>query len=357
MEHILRHDEANIIITSGSANKHKITVSMKNNDVFIPVDTWETNYSIDLIAKVLHVKGPAYLCDEIMRDECPGYVEHEIHFNVFSYINTEQFRNKRALDFGCGSGASTMVLGRMLPFTQFTGVELQGDPLEVARSRADHYRMGDRVEFHLSPDSESLPDNVGSFDYVFLNGVYEHLLPGERKTILPLLWKHLKPGGIMFIHQTPYRWFPIEFHTTSGLVFINYLPDPLALYYARRCSKRNLANCDWRALLRQGIRGGSVREICKLLTKSYHKPIVLRPSQLGLKDRIDIWNAVSSKSRAPFVKNTFLYIVRLVKILTGVIFLPNLALAIEKSIDKPSEWPSPGQKKDHADTAREAVTD
>jgi SAM-dependent methyltransferase len=331
MEHILHHADANIIITSSNANQHTIKVNMVNDDVFIPIDTWQTSYPIDLIAKILQVKGPAYLCDEIMRDEWPGYVENAIRFDVFAYVNTKQLKNKKVLDFGCGSGASTMVLARMLPFTQFTGVELEEDLLEIARLRSVHYKMGDRIKFHLSPDGNSLPENIGSFDCVFLNAVYEHLLPNERKTVLQLLWKHLKPGGLMFINQTPYRWFPIESHTTSGLVFINYMPDLIASFYARRFSKRKLANNDWPTLLRQGIRGGSVGEICKLLKKDFHKPVVLNPSQLGLKDRIDIWYAVSSKSRYLFIKKTFFYIVKLIKISTGVIFLPTLALAIKKS--------------------------
>jgi 2-polyprenyl-3-methyl-5-hydroxy-6-metoxy-1,4-benzoquinol methylase len=255
MEHILRHDDAEIIITSSNANKRKINVNMRNEDVFIPFDTWETCYSVDLISKILHIKGPAYLCDEIMRDEQPEYVEHDLRFDVFAYVDPKQFNSKKVLDFGCGSGASTMALGRALPFTHFTGVELKKDFLDIARLRAAHYEMEDRMDFHLSPDGDSLPENIGSFDYVFLNAVYEHLLPKERKTVLPMLWRHLKPGGLMFLNQTPYRWFPIEFHTTSGLVFINYMPDPLASFYARRFSKRTLADSDWPTLLRRGIRG------------------------------------------------------------------------------------------------------
>lgn len=331
MEHILHHEDANVVITGSNANKFKIKVNMENDDIFIPIDTWETSYPIELIEKILRKKGPAYLCDEIMRDECPGYVENALRFDVLAYVNSEQMKNMSVLDFGCGSGASTMVLSRMLPFTQITGVELEEDLLEIAKLRSVHYKAQHRIEFHLSPDGENLPENIGSFDYVILNAVYEHLLPNERKTVLRLLWKHLKPGGLMFINQTPYRWFPIEFHTTSGLIFINYMPDRLACFYARRFSKRMLANADWQTLLRQGIRGGSAYEICKLLSKDSYKPVVIKPSQLGLKDRIDIWYAVIGKSRYLFVKKTFFYIVKLIKMSTGVIFLPYLALAIKKS--------------------------
>jgi len=332
MENILHHEYAKVVITGSNGNKFKIKVNMENDDIFVPVDTWETSYPIELIEKILRVKGPAYLCDEIMRDERPGYVENALRFDVLAYVNSEQMRNTRVLDFGCGSGASTMVLSRMLPFTQIIGVELEEDLLEIAKLRSVHHKMQDRTKFLVSPDGENLPEDVGSFDYVFLNAVYEHLLPNERRTVLQLLWKHLKPGGLMFINQTPYRWFPIESHTTSGLIFINYMPDRLASFYAQHFSKRKLVDNNWQTLLRKGIRGGSTKEICRLLSKDSYEPVVINPSQLGLKDRIDIWYAASSKSRYLFVKKTFFYIAKLIKMTTGVIFLPTLALAIQKSI-------------------------
>ena len=56
----------------------------------------------------------------------------------------------------------------------------------------------------------------------------------------------------------------VEGHTT-GLPFINYLPDNLAYFIARRFSKRVENNESWVMLLRKGIRGGTEREIMKIL--------------------------------------------------------------------------------------------
>jgi hypothetical protein len=83
------------------------------------------------------------------------------------------------------------------------------------------------VRFLVSPDANSLPPEIGTFDFVMLSAVYEHLLPEERRRVMPWIWSKLKPGGTLFINQTPYRYFPYEHHTT-GLWFINYLPDKLS---------------------------------------------------------------------------------------------------------------------------------
>lgn len=333
MAYTLRHADAEILIEETKSDKNKISVKLNNDSVFMPFHSCETTYPIDLIEKILFIKGPAYLCDEIMRDESPEYVEKHIQYDVFAYTDKEEFKGKSILDFGCGSAASTMVLSRMLPKTQITGVELEPSLLEIAQSRADHYKLGDRVKLFLSPDGNSLPKQIGTFDFIFLNAVYEHLLPQERKVVLPLLWRHLKPSGILYINQTPFRWFPIETHTTSGLLFINYMPDSIASFYARRFSKRKLANDSWPTLLRKGIRGGSVGEIITILRDHSFSPILLTPNQLGLKDRIDMWDAKSSKSRYSALKKFLFQLFKLIKISTGLVFLPTLSLAIEKTED------------------------
>ena len=333
MTHTLHHTDADVLVEDIDGDKKQITVKLRNENTFMPIGTYITAYPIELIDKILSIKGPAWLCDEIMRDESSEYVEKHLEYDVFGYISKEAFRDKHVLDFGCGSGGSTMALSRMLPNTRITGVELESSLLEIAELRSNYYGVGDRVKLLLSPDGNSLPDDIGDFDFIFLNAVYEHLLPQERKTVLPLLWSHLKPKGILFINQTPYRWFPIENHTTSGLIFINYMPDFIASFYARRFSKRKLANNNWPTLLRKGIRGGSIREIITILKNHSYSPILLTPSQLGLKDRIDMWYAVSSKSRYLIIKKSLFLIFKLIKISTGLIFLPSLSLAIEKPGD------------------------
>lgn len=330
MEYTLSHADADILVQGISENKSRITVKLGRKDIFMPSGTCVTSYPRELIEKILSIRGPAYLCDEIMRDESPEYVQKNLNYDVFSYIDKEQFQDTAVLDFGCGSGASTMILSRMLPETRIVGVELNPRLLEIALARSEFYKTGNRVSFFLSPNENSLPEDIGRFDFIFLSAVYEHLLPRERKAILPLLWSRLKPVGILFINQTPYRWFPVETHTTSGLVFINYMPDSIAFPYARRFSKRKLSNYSWPGLLRGGIRGGSAREIVKILKNQRGNPVLLSPNQNGLTDRIDLWFASLNKSRHILVKKFLFQAFKLIKASTGQTLLPVLSLAIAK---------------------------
>ena len=82
-------------------------------------------------------------------------------------------------------------------------------------------------------DPAKLDQLDGSFDLINLNAVFEHLLPAERRSLLPELWRRLANNGRLVLTETPWRWFPIETHTTSRPL-MNYLPDRLALAVARR---------------------------------------------------------------------------------------------------------------------------
>ena len=84
-------------------------------------------------------------------------------------------------------------------------------------------------------------------------------------------------------------------------------------------------------LLRKGIRGGSVKEIFKILRHCPQQPILLNPSKFGMKDRIDLWYIKSYKTRFILIKKLILFLSKLLKIFTGIIVLPGLSLAIKKN--------------------------
>jgi 2-polyprenyl-3-methyl-5-hydroxy-6-metoxy-1,4-benzoquinol methylase len=328
--HILKHRDAQIHISRLDPGKWKVSVEALNENLYIHQRTCETAYPVELIQKILDITGPGFLCDEILRDESPSYVQNFLHYDLLAYLDEEQFKNKTLLDFGCGSGASTMILTRMFPDTQIMGVELEESLLGVARARADFYGYNN-LELLASPNPNNLPSEAREFDFVVLSGVYEHLLPKERKSLLPRLWEALKPGGILFLNQTPYRGFPIELHTTGGLPLINYLPDAVAHRYAQKFSKRNLKQASWEKMLRMGIRGGSVKEIFRNLKTYSPEPMLLEPSRFGLKDRLDLSRIKYKNTRNPRMGEGFHFAAKTFKLLTGIVLLPHLSLAIKKT--------------------------
>jgi 2-polyprenyl-3-methyl-5-hydroxy-6-metoxy-1,4-benzoquinol methylase len=301
--------------------KHRISIE-GGADLTGPCLTWVTSYPLSLIREMYATKG-MYVCDEIMREEDPRYVERSIRHEVLGYVKASDFAGKRVLDFGCGAGASTSVLWRLLPPCEIVGVDLQDRLLSLARARALHFGMHGAC-FLRSPSPDSIPADMGAFDFVILSAVYEHLLPTERRTLLPRLWSHVKPGGVLFLNQTPHRYSPVELHTT-GLPLINFLPDCLAMRAARRFSRHVDPAANWERMLRDGIRGGTVREITRMLRGS---AAVLAPrAEVG--DRIDLWYGKLSRRHA-LLKKTIWASLKALKMLSGTQLTPELALALRK---------------------------
>jgi hypothetical protein len=175
-----------------------------------------------------------------------------------------------------------------------------------------------------------LPPDIGSFDFVIMSAVYEHLLPEEREIVVPAIWSVIKPEGYLFLNMTPHRWFPIEHHTT-GLPLINYLPSNLALMATRKFSKRIDPNESWEIFLRRGIRGATENEIIKILRKcSKGKPQLIEPSQKKLKDRIDLWYSQLNLQNRLAIKKTIKFLMKTIRAVSGVTLVPNLSLVIKK---------------------------
>ena len=320
----MQHQNGELFVEPLANGLRRLRVSPRDPNFYVQRSEIVTAYPEWLIEQILENKGLAYICDEIARDEDPNYLE--LVKQLLCYFDESQLNGKHILDFGCGSGASTMQLYRRFPRSSIIGVELDSGALHIARSRASFYRFP-KENLKQSPRGTELPSDLGMFDLVIMNAVYEHLVPNERDVILAKLWGLVKPGGHLFLCETPYRWNLVETHTTQ-LPLINYLPDKLTHWMACCFSKRVERNVSWETLLRLGIRGGSDSEILKRLQNGRNDIEFIEPSRNGVKDRVDLW-LVGSR-RPERLKRLVKAAVRAVRALTGKTFVPNLCLAFRK---------------------------
>jgi SAM-dependent methyltransferase len=308
--------------------RFRCTLKPRNANIYVPRASCETSLPLEIISAFLD-SSFSWLCDSLARHDDPDYVRKVVGRQLFAYFNPPDFRGRRVLDFGCGSGASTFCIGEMFPETEVVGVELNPANVELAR-RVLAVRHCPNVQFVVSTDPNSLPSQIGTFDFVMLSAVYEHLLPGERRRVMPMIWSCMNYGGVLFVNQTPYRYFPYEHHST-GLWFINYLPDMLSLFLARNFSKMNPStnkSRDWTVHLRGGIRGATEAEILRNLSLArMGHPTVIKP---GGQDRADYWLACTGSERHRLVKHCIANLFRLTDKLWGTIPSVNLEFAIRK---------------------------
>ena len=325
----IEHHGEKILVEELPAGRRRISVISSKTPDLVVESTVVTSYSLDLIRLMLEVSGTPGICSEIRRDEDPDCVERLLRNDIFAYFSAEDFEGKRILDFGCGCGASTVILARMFPDAKIIGVDMLASLLKVAQGRKEFYELAN-VEFFQSKSEDELPSAIGKFDFVILSAVYEHLLAGERRKLLPQLWDVIDDGGYLFLDQTPYRWFPFELHTTK-LPLINYLPDGLALRFARRFSRRVTSTDTWEHLLREGIRGATEGEIIKYLSQNGNSPICLEPKNGGLRDRIDLYYR-NTGPRMKTLKSIARYGMKAIRSVAGLTIVPDLSLAFQKRV-------------------------
>lgn len=331
---ILTAAQGSVEISPLPNGRFRVTLKPHDRNAFIPRASCETTFPPDVIEAFLN-SSFNWLCDSLARHDDPECLKDVLRKQLSAYVGESDFRGKRLLDFGCGSGASTFCMGEMLPDTEVVGVELDALNIELAR-RVLAVRGLSNVRFLVSPDANSLPPAIGTFDFVMLSAVYEHLLPKERARVMPLIWLSMNYGGVLFINQTPYRYFPLEHHST-GLWFINYLPDSISFFLARNISRINPEvnrSSDWTDHLRGGIRGGTEGEILgNLRLSGSGRATVIQPR---FHNRAMYWLSCTNPERRRLLKKSVAVLFRLTDKFFGTVPSMNVDVAIRKDLTSSS---------------------
>ncbi len=100
---------------------------------------------------------------------------------------------RRILDFGCGTGKACAKLADVFPEAQIVGADLSEDALRHAKTNFG----SNRVMFENISDLAQLE----RFDLCYINGVFHHILPGERQQTLVMIRELLKPGAHLALFE------------------------------------------------------------------------------------------------------------------------------------------------------------
>ncbi len=95
--------------------------------------------------------------------------------------------SSQVLDYGCGTGGSSLELLEQLHARTVVGVDASRDSLDVARTTHPDPRL------QFTTMSEREPS--GEFEVAYCNGVFHHIEPGERLDALGYVHRSLSAGG------------------------------------------------------------------------------------------------------------------------------------------------------------------
>ena len=222
--------------------------------------------------------------DEIERND---YVRFRTRFTFERFVDLPREGIYRFLDFGCGDGHSIEALLDVFPRARFFGAEYEPGTLSRCLAR---FGSNPRVTIIQTKSPDSLDGIDSGFDVIQLNAVFEHMLPSERQSLMPALWQRISKGGYLVLTESPWRWFPIETHSTSRPL-VNYMPDRLALFTMRHLSKGGRFSHirTWEEALRDGLRGATVREIMASLGAAPGSARIVQSSAPDARDMLDVW--------------------------------------------------------------------
>jgi len=128
----------------------------------------------------------------------------------------------RVLELGSNDGANLIPLAATLPEATFVGCDLAPRSVEAGnRMIAD---LGLTNVSLLLQDLRTLPDALGSFDYVIAHGVYSWVPAAVRDALFELAARRLAPNGVMYVSYNTYpgcrvrqaAWDILRYHTADA---------------------------------------------------------------------------------------------------------------------------------------------
>jgi S-adenosylmethionine-dependent methyltransferase len=153
---------------------------------------------------------------------------------VVPWLNTlSPLEKSRVVEIGCGTGASTVAIAEQ--GARVVGYDLDAGSLIAARDRCAAYNVAADLR---EGNAAKLPAEViRDSDIAVFFASIEHMTLDERLAALSDTWRRLPSGSWMVVIETPNRLWWFDNHT-SFLPFYLWLPDDLAVHYAKYSQRR-----------------------------------------------------------------------------------------------------------------------
>ncbi len=112
-----------------------------------------------------HVEGVFHGCEKFFR---PGYAANLVSswIPALDGVKDKLEAGARVADVGCGKGASTILMAKAFPKSQFFGFDYHDKSIEAARESAQRNGVADRVTFDVS-NAKDFPGKDYDFVAVF----------------------------------------------------------------------------------------------------------------------------------------------------------------------------------------------
>jgi S-adenosylmethionine-dependent methyltransferase len=155
----------------------------------------------------------------------------ERHRSIFIpwMSSVRSLKGSNILEIGSGTGCSTVAMAEQ--GASITGIDIESRSIRVAEDRCQIYGLQPRLLVHNGADIGRLASGM-DYDWIIFYAALEHMTVCERIKAIRDAWNALPPKGLFCVIETPNRLWFHDSHT-SMLPFFHWLPDDIAIQYAR----------------------------------------------------------------------------------------------------------------------------
>ena len=125
-----------------------------------------------------------------------------------SRLTETQTRPGHILDYGCGTGSTTVLLRTLFKAESVTGVDTSSKSLDQAK------KLAPECQFLLNAEYQGADE----MDMVYCNGVFHHIPPAQRVEELLYIRRALRPGGLFALWENN-PWNPGARYVMSRIPF------------------------------------------------------------------------------------------------------------------------------------------
>lgn len=150
---------------------------------------------------VLYTVDPAFLYTVQHHDPFFSYLTHKLM--TLGQVSSPG----RFLDLGCGSGRMVFEAGRL--GLESVGVDYETKAIRIAKAQAKRLRIHN-ASFYLADITKLSPRRFGTFDYICLMEVIEHIKDFQK--VIDYAYTSLKRGGTILLTtpNDPNQWTVLD---------------------------------------------------------------------------------------------------------------------------------------------------
>ena len=138
--------------------------------------------------------------NELLRKDTNFFSNDEKYFAEYkiNILKNQSYKNpKKILEFGCGIGRNIKYLSDAFPNSKIFGSDVSSASLDMAQME------NPSTYFFLE---EGIQSQVGSYDLIFVAGVFHHIPVLERPMAMKSIFDRLENNGEIFIFEhNPYN--------------------------------------------------------------------------------------------------------------------------------------------------------